>query len=257
VRDESGNIIFRPGGHGALIENLNDLSSKIIFIKNIDNVVPDDKKADTIEYKKILGGLLMDVVEQVQAFLTILDDANVSEGELDSILNYCKNEWQQPIAEYVYSLDKMEKIDYLYSLLNRPIRVAGMVRNVGDPGGGPFIIIDDNGEESLQIIESAQVSMNDPEQKNIWISSTHFNPVDIVCYTYNYKGEKFDLLDYIMENTYFITEKTYKGTEILALEHPGLWNGAMGYWLTIFAEVPLSTFNPVKELKDLLKPAHL
>lgn len=256
LRDEMGNIIFRPGGHGALIENLNDLNEEIIYIKNIDNIVPDDRKADTIEYKKILGGLLMDVVEQVQSFLTILDDANLSEMELNEILNYCKNEWQQPIDEYIFSLDKMEKIDYLYSLLNRPIRVAGMVKNTGAPGGGPFIVNDDEGDYSLQIIESAQVNMNDPKQKIIWDSSTHFNPVDLVCYPYDYNGEKFNLLDYIIEDTYFISEKSYKGKDILALEHPGLWNGAMGYWLSIFVDVPLTTFSPVKELKDLLNEEH-
>lgn len=256
VRDEMNNIIFRPGGHGALIENLNDLNEEIIFIKNIDNVTLDNRKDDTIEYKKIIGGLLMDVVEQVQSFLIMLDDANLSEMDLDEMLNYCKNEWQQPINDYIFSLDKMEKIDYLFSLLNRPIRVAGMVKNTGAPGGGPFIINDENGDESLQIIESAQVNMNDPSQKNIWDSSTHFNPVDIVCYPYNYVGEKFNLLDYIMEDTYFISDKSFKGKDILALEHPGLWNGAMGYWLTIFVNVPLTTFNPVKELKDLLNEGH-
>lgn len=215
-RNPDGTLLFRPGGHGALIENLNEQQADVIFIKNIDNVVPDRLKGDTVRYKQLLAGVL--VTEQKRIF-SRLQDPNLSAEER--------------------------------ARLNRPLRVCGVVKNTGEPGGGPFLVREKDGSISRQILESSQIS--DPE---LMRKATHFNPVDLVCATRDVNGKPFHLPDYVDENTGFISHKSKDGKELLALELPGLWNGAMSKWNTLFVEVPVSTFNPVKTVNDLLRPEH-
>ena len=241
-RNEGGEILFRPAGHGALLENLDQLDAEVIFIKNIDNVVPDRLKEITIKYKEAIGGVLLSY--QAKAF-DLLRKADAGEDisvEGTSLL-------AEMGAKGAFSLDEVVQN------LNRPIRVCGMVKNEGEPGGGPFWVKSGN-METLQIVESAQIDSSNDEQRSIFEKSTHFNPVDIVCGVKNYKGEKFELLAYRDDNTGFITEKSYQGKKIKAMELPGLWNGSMAHWNTIFVEVPLITFNPVKTIMDLLKANH-
>ena len=249
LRDEDGKLIFRPGGHGALIENLNEQRADIIFIKNIDNVVPDWMKHTTVIYKKVLAGMLLETRDKVYKALRTLDSKPDSKA-LKQIARMAKEE-----------LNIMVPNDYtaqsLHQLLNRPIRVCGMVKNTGEPGGGPFYTIDSMGHRSLQIVESAQVNHNDPKQEEIFQASTHFNPVDLVCCTKNYRGRYFDLRQFVDPKTGFISKKS-KGAQVLkSQELPGLWNGAMANWITLFVEVPIATFNPVKTVNDLLRKEHL
>ncbi|MEG1860885.1 MAG: DUF4301 family protein [Bacteroidaceae bacterium] len=254
-RNEDGSLLFRPGGHGALIENLNDLTADIVFVKNIDNIVPDRLKADTITYKKLLAGLLVSLQAQAFAYLRKLDSGIYSMNELREMLQfvqkklYCKN----PETKH---LEDTELAIYLKQKLNRPMRVCGMVKNVGEPGGGPFLAYNEDGTISLQILESSQIDMNDPEAKEMFKKGTHFNPVDLVCSLCNYNGEKFHLPNYVDKTTGFISNKSKNGKELQALELPGLWNGAMSNWNTVFVEVPLTTFNPVKTVNDLLRDEH-
>ena len=254
-RDDDGQLLFRPGGHGALIENLNDLDADIIFIKNIDNVVPDKMKGDTILYKKLLAGVLVTLQQQAFAYLQLLDSGKYTHGQVLEILQFlqkklfCKN-------PEVKNLEDSELAIYLKKKLNRPMRVCGMVRNAGEPGGGPFLAYNQDGTISLQILESSQIDMNDPDKKAMFEKGTHFNPVDLVCGVRDFKGHKFDLDNYIDKATGFISRKSKNGRELKALERPGLWNGAMSDWNTVFVEVPLSTFNPVKTVNDLLRPQH-
>ena len=255
-RETNGRILFRPGGHGALIENLNDLGEEIVFIKNIDNVVPESKAATTIIYKKVLAGLLLKLQQQTFEYLELLDEGSVDDAEINSIISFAKDELMIDIPDFVMQYNSIEKIDYLYSKLNRPIRVCGMVKNEGEPGGGPFWVKNDDDEVSLQIIESSQINHKDEAQEQFFQASTHFNPVDLVCGCWNYKGEAFNLKDYVDPNTGFVSNKSKDGRELRALELPGLWNGAMADWITVFVEVPIETFNPVKTVNDLLKPMH-
>lgn len=254
-RDKDGSLVFRPGGHGALIENLNDLDGDVIFIKNIDNVVPDSLKDTTITNKKVIAGLLVLLQRQCFVYLKDLENESISEEKLDEICHF--NEFklnnQQP---YINNFSKEELRKCLISKLNRPIRVCGMVKNAGEPGGGPFLTVNQDGSVSPQILESSQIDLDNPADKEKMQQSTHFNPVDLVCGTRNYRGEKFDLLKYIDKNTGFISLKSKNGKELKALELPGLWNGAMSDWNTIFVEVPIETFNPVKTVNDLLRPEH-
>ncbi|MEO9482866.1 MAG: DUF4301 family protein [Ekhidna sp.] len=243
LKDESGNLLFRPAGHGALLKNLNDLRCDLIFIKNIDNVVPDRLKGDTIKYKKVLAGALLYFQEKIFTLL------RASEKGMQ-----IKEEGTYLLKELGLRGDFSEK--EVYALLNRPIRVCGMVKNDGEPGGGPFWVKKDS-LESLQIVESAQIDKSDEKQRSIFRNGSHFNPVDIVCGTKNHKGEPFDLLEYRDNETGFIAEKSFNGKQILALELPGLWNGGMANWNTLFIEVPQVTFNPVKTITDLLQPAHV
>lgn len=254
LRDEEGQIVFRPGGHGALIHNLEELDADIIFIKNIDNVIPDRAKNDTVRYKKILAGILLDVQQKVFDFLTILDK-KPSEEQLQEIESYLTSVGYKEAAGKTFK-DQKERIKHLQNLLDRPIRVCGMVKNEGEPGGGPFWVKDKDGSSRLMIIESAQIDMKDGKQKEIFEKSTHFNPVDIVCATKNHKGKKFDLEKFIDNAQGFITSKSYKGKEIKVQELPGLWNGAMANWITVFVEVPLTTFTPVKTVFDLFRFEH-
>ena len=254
-RDENNNIIFRPGGHGALIENLNNLNADIIFIKNIDNVIQNQSEIIAL-YKKALAGILIQHQEAIFKFLKMLNDSSISNEELMEIVNYIKSKLNIAIKDDFVKYTKESKIDHLQTILNRPIRVCGMVKNEGEPGGGPFWVTDKKGKTFLQIIESSQIDTKDDKQVKIFGSATHFNPVDIVCGTKDYKGQKFDLTQYVDANSGFVVEKNHKGKSYRAFELPGLWNGAMAKWLTIFVEVPLITFNPVKTVNDLLKPAH-
>lgn len=255
-RNDDGTLLFRPGGHGALIENLNDLSEEIIFIKNIDNIVPDRLRSTTYQYKKAIGALLIRLQEQTFDYLDLLDSGNLDESELNTIANFARKELMINIPVAFDSYDTMEKVDHLFTQLNRPMRICGMVKNEGEPGGGPFWVLSPDDVKSLQIVESSQIDMSNPEQSVIVKSATHFNPVDLVCGVYNFRGEKFDLTEYVDHNTGFISTKFKDGRSLKALELPGLWNGAMSDWITIFVETPLITFNPVKTVNDLLRPQH-
>jgi hypothetical protein len=255
-READGKLLFRPGGHGALIENLNDLGEEIVFIKNIDNIVPEGKADSTIIYKKVLAGLLLHLQQRAFEYLEMLDEGTVSDEELDDIVQFAKTDLMIDIPDFVKDYTSIEKIDYLYDKLNRPMRVCGMVKNEGEPGGGPFWVKNADDEISLQIIESSQIDHKNAPQEAIFQASTHFNPVDLVCGCWNYKGEAFNLKDYVDANTGFISNKSKDGRELKALELPGLWNGAMADWITVFVEVPIETFNPVKTVNDLLKPMH-
>ena len=255
-REEDGSLLFRPGGHGALIENLNDLDAELIFIKNIDNVVPDRLKEETYRYKQVLGGLLIRLQEKAFEYLDLLEGGNLSREELQSARTFAEEELNIFIPPAYQGYDDMEKVDFLFNALNRPMRVCGMVRNEGEPGGGPFWVRNDRDELSLQIVESSQIDFNDAEQKEIVQGSTHFNPVDLVCAVRNFRGDPFNLLEFIDPATGFITSKSKDGKELKAQELPGLWNGAMADWISVFVEVPLITFNPVKTINDLLRPQH-
>jgi len=252
---ENTNLVFRPGGHGALIENLNDITADIVFIKNIDNVVPDSLKDVTVTYKKLLAGVLVNIQEFIFNYLNILDNGNPSAEEIAEIIEFLQKDLNISGVE-TDTMEMPELLDYLYSKLNRPIRVCGMVKNEGEPGGGPFFTENEDGTVSLQILESSQIDTSKPHEKELWQQSTHFNPVDLVCAVKNYKGEKFDLTDFVDENTGLISLKSKNGKELKALELPGLWNGAMSDWNTIFVEVPIQTFNPVKTVNDLLRVEH-
>lgn len=257
-RTPEGKLLFRPGGHGALLENLDDLQADVIFVKNIDNVVPDRLKDDTIKYKKAIAGLLLDRQQQVFSYLRLLEQPadQLTDKQLEEMTSYLENELStKPTGKAPYS-DKTALINYLISKFNRPIRVCGMVKNEGEPGGGPFWAIQPDGTTTLQIVESSQIDMKDPEQAAIAATATHFNPVDLVCGVRNYKGEEFLLLEYRDPETGFISSKSKDGKPLKAQELPGLWNGAMSDWITIFAEVPPITFNPVKTVNDLLRPEH-
>ena len=252
---DNDQLLFRPGGHGALIENLNDLDADVIFIKNIDNVVPDRLKGDTVLYKKLIAGVLIALQQQAFAYLQLLDGGKYTHEQIMEILQflqknlYCKN-------PEVKNLEDAELVIYLKNKLNRPMRVCGMVKNVGEPGGGPFLAYNSDGTVSPQILESSQIDMNDAEKKEMFEKGTHFNPVDLVCAVRDYKGHKFDLVNFVDKATGFISYKSKNGKELKALELPGLWNGAMSDWNTVFVEVSLDTFNPVKTVNDLLREQH-
>lgn len=256
-READGKLVFRPGGHGALIENLNDLNADIVFIKNIDNVVPDRLKDVTYRFKKLLGGYLLKTQQQVFEYLSQIDNGGVNQEILSRIVSFARESLMIDFATEFEALSLNKKIEFLRNKLNRPIRVCGMVKNEGEPGGGPFWVRNNDGMNSLQIVESSQINFNDVNQKNIFNASTHFNPVDIVCSLRDYKGNNFNLLDFVDPDTGFVSVKSKDGKELKALELPGLWNGAMAHWITIFIEVPIETFNPVKTINDLLRKEHL
>lgn len=253
-RDKKGKLVFRPGGHGALIQNLNNLDADVIFIKNIDNVIQDH--VDTIAfYKKALGGIMIESQNRIFECLKKLDQ-NPSAVDLDEISDVIREKLNMNVSEDFRNFTTEYKIQYIKRLLDRPIRVCGMVKNEGEPGGGPFWVRDQNGILSLQIVESSQVDLKEQRQADIFAKSTHFNPVDLVCGIKNYRGEKFDLTQYVDHRSGFIVDKTKDGKPLKSYELPGLWNGAMAKWITLFVEVPLITFNPVKTVNDLLKSAH-
>ena len=250
-----GKLLFRPGGHGALIENLNDLQADVLFVKNIDNVVPDRLKEETVVYKQVLAGILVTLQQKVFGYLEKLESGNYGHADLEEIIRFV----QQDLfcrKEDVKDLEDADLVLYLRQKLNRPMRVCGVVKNVGEPGGGPFLAYNSDGTVSLQILESSQIDKNNPEYVAMFKNGTHFNPVDLVCAVKDYKGNKFNLPDYVDKATGFISYKSKNGKELKALELPGLWNGAMSDWNTVFVEVPLGTFNPVKTVNDLLREQH-
>ncbi len=255
-KNNDGSILFRPGGHGALIENLNDQDADIVFIKNIDNVAIDKNLETVANSKKLLAGILKKVQDKAFAYADLLEKESISIEKADEIKYFLEKDLNVRMPNNYDDLSVDEQTMVLKDRINRPIRVCGMVKNEGEPGGGPFWIKDSEGNISLQIIESAQIDMGNEEQVAILQNSTHFNPVDLVCGIRNHKGKKYNLLDYVDPKQGFITRKTKEGKELKALELPGLWNGAMAFWNTIFVEVPLVTFNPVKTVNDLLKPSH-
>lgn len=236
-RTNDGKLLFRPAGHGALIKNLDEIDADIIFIKNIDNVCTEVMAPDTTEYKKALAGMLISVQTQIFEYLNALDAGT---PEINKIANFIKT---------VFGIDVAPNPIECRKILNRPLRVCGMVKNTGAAGGGPFWVQN----TGLQIVESSQIA---PDARDIMNTSTHFNPVDLVCGTHDYMGNKFNLMNFIDENTGFISDKSYAGKPIRAMERPGLWNGAMAKWNSIFVNVPAKTFNPVKTVADLLEPAH-
>jgi hypothetical protein len=253
---ENGKLVFRPGGHGAFIVILNDLDADIVFIKNIDNTVPDKYKEIETKYKKVQAGVLVEVQSKVFAYLKLIDSGKYTHDELLEILYFMQNvlNIKNPDTKL---LEDAELVLYLKRKLDRPIRVCGMVKNVGEPGGGPFLAVNSDGTISPQILESSQIDMSDPSKKEMFQNGTHFNPVDIVCGIKDYRGYHFNLKDYVDYNTGFISVKSKNGRELKALELPGLWNGAMSDWNTVFVEVPIETFNPVKTINDLLRGRHL
>lgn len=252
---EEGHLFFRPGGHGALIENLNDLNSDVVFIKNIDNVVPDDKREVTNSFKRVIGGMLVGLKQRADEYCRMLKSVNLSDDKLDEMEAFLRNTLHIRYDKFS-ELNHAEKADWLFSKLNRPMRVAGMVKNEGEPGGGPFIVKEKDGSTSLQILESSQIDLSDKASAKMLRESSHFNPVDLACAITDFEGKPFHLPEFVDVETGFISSKSRKGVEFKALELPGLWNGAMSHWNTIFVEVPARTFNPVKTVNDLLRDAH-
>lgn len=254
-RDKNDRLLFRPGGHGALIENLNDVDADVVFIKNIDNVVPDSFKCSTVIYKKVIAGVLVTLQDKIFEYLHKIESGKYTHDEVEEMIHFLQDQLciRNPETKL---LEDAELILYIKGKLLRPLRVCGMVKNVGEPGGGPFLAVNPDGTISLQVLESSQIDMKDPAKKAMFEKGTHFNPVDLVCAVKDYKGQKYNLPDYVDKNTGFISFKSKDGRELKALELPGLWNGAMSDWNTVFVEVPIETFNPVKTVNDLLRPEH-
>ncbi len=254
-RNEDGSLLFRPGGHGALIENLNEIDADVIFIKNIDNVVPDRLKGDTVAYKQLIAGVLVSLQRKAFDYLELLDSGKYDHEKLEEIIRFVQRDLccRKPDIKM---LEDADLVIYLRKKLNRPMRVCGVVKNVGEPGGGPFLTYNQDGTISLQILESSQIDKSNAEYQRMFTEGTHFNPVDLVCAVKDYKGVPFDLPKFVDKSTGFISSKSKNGKELKALELPGLWNGAMSDWNTVFVEVPLSTFNPVKTVNDLLREQH-
>ena len=257
-RLSDGSLFFRPAGHGALLDNLNELDGDILFVKNIDNIVPDRLKKETIRYKMALAILLSEYQEQIFGYLRTLEKRAdfISDKQIAEIVEFAEKKLCIEPDENQYYADKVTLVYYLFRKLNRPIRVCGMVKNEGEPGGGPFWAMNPDGTVSLQVVESSQIDSTEPGQKEIAHHSTHFNPVDLICGVRNFKGEKFELLKYRDPETGFISSKSKDGKVLKAQELPGLWNGAMADWITLFVEVPAITFNPVKTVNDLLRIEH-
>ena len=255
VKNQNNELLFRPGGHGALIENLNALDADLVFIKNIDNVIQNQMDAIAL-YKKGLAGILIELQQRIFKQLEAIQQQQVSTSEVDKIVTFVENELSIKMIKGFPEFTFENKIKELIGVLDRPIRVCGMVKNEGEPGGGPFWVIDDKGKTTLQIVESSQMDLKNEKQQNILDNATHFNPVDLVCGIKNYKNQKFDLSQFVDHNSGFIVERTLGNDTIKSYELPGLWNGAMAKWITVFVEVPMVTFNPVKNVNDLLKPAH-
>ena len=254
-RNADGSLLFRPGGHGALIENLNDIDADVIFVKNIDNVVPDRLKADTVRWKQIIAGVLVGMQQRAFDYLKVLESGHYNHEKIEEIIRFVQRELGCRKAD-IKQLEDAELVCYLQKKLNRPMRVCGVVKNVGEPGGGPFLAYNADGTVSLQILESSQIDTANADYMKMFAAGTHFNPVDLVCATKDFRGKPFDLRQYVDPQTGFISSKSKNGHELKALELPGLWNGAMSDWNTIFVEVPLTTFNPVKTVNDLLRDSH-
>ncbi len=245
ARDESGGLLLRPAGHGALLENLNALNADVIFVKNIDNVVPDRLKDITVKHKERLGGVLLHVRDRLFGFMRDFDEGRLERATCAAFL-----------AQWFEGDFEGKSAEELAKYMDRPLRVCGMVKNQGEPGGGPFYV-EDEGGPTLQIVEKAQLDLDDPGQAEIFRKATHFNPVDLVLSVKNHRGEKYDLNEYSNPDTAMVVDKTHFGAPIKALESPGLWNGAMHHWNTVFVEVPIETFNPVKTVFDLVRESHV
>ena len=255
-REKDGSLLFRPGGHGALIENLNDLRGDIIYIKNIDNIVPDRLKCPTFKWKKILAGYLIEIQKKVFGYLERLAAEKPEHNFIEEVMDFARNRlYLSPPVDWRWK-SSGEKRRFLQNRLKRPLRVCGMVRNEGEPGGGPFWVEGKDGALSLQIVETVQVDPESEEQQTILGSATYFNPVDIVCAVRDNEGKLFDLKGFVDPDAVFISQKSKDGRDLKALELPGLWNGAMANWITVFVEVPINTFNPVKTINDLLRTEH-
>lgn len=252
---ENGSLVFRPGGHGALIQNLNDLDATVVFIKNIDNVVPDSRRGTTLQFKKVIAGYLMELHDKAVEYIRLIDSRSYSEEQLEEIAGFLRRNFCFEAPE-LETLKGEDLAAYLRAKLDRPMRVCGMVRNEGEPGGGPYITFNADGSRSLQILESSQIDLSKEENKTMMSKATHFNPVDLVCYLRDAEGRKYDLPAHVDAETGFISSKSLHGRSLKALELPGLWNGAMSDWNTAFVEVPIETFNPVKTVNDLLRPQH-
>jgi len=252
---DNDKLLFRPGGHGALIENLDDVDADVVFIKNIDNVVPDSFKSVTVQYKKLIAGVLVHLQKKIFTYLDLIESGKYTHEQLVEMIYFLQNDLciKNPETKV---LEDVELVLYIKSKLDRPLRVCGMVKNEGEPGGGPFLTINPDGTISLQILESSQIDLKNPEKKALFEKGTHFNPVDLVCALKNNKGESYKLKKYIDKNTGFISLKSKNGKALKALELPGLWNGAMADWNTVFVEIPIETFNPVKTVNDLLREEH-
>ncbi len=254
-RDRHGRLHFRPAGHGALIENLNELGADLIYIKNVDNVVPDRLKETVCFWKKVLGGRLVSIQETIHSLLRRMQGPESSQVVREAA-GFAARELLLSFPEGFEIWPEEKKRSFLLNILNRPIRVCGVVPNAGEPGGAPFWVEDENGNLSVQIVEKAQVDLSSSQQSAVWNSSTHFNPVDIVCCARDFEGNPYDLREFVDPRAVIITRKSIEGTDVQALELPGLWNGGMAHWITVFIEVPAATFNPVKSLFDLLRPEH-
>lgn len=252
---EDGKLVFRPGGHGALIQNLNDLDATVVFIKNIDNVVPDSRRGATLQFKKVIAGYLLELHDKAAEYIKVIDSRDYTEAKLEEIAAFLRQNFCFEAPELT-TLHGEDLAVYLRSKLDRPMRVCGMVRNEGEPGGGPYITFNSDGSRSLQILESSQIDLSKEENKAMMAKATHFNPVDLVCYLRDFEGRKYDLPSHVDPETGFISSKSLHGRSLKALELPGLWNGAMSDWNTAFVEVPIATFNPVKTVNDLLRPQH-
>ena len=254
-RNEDGSLLFRPGGHGALIENLNEIDADVIFIKHIDNVVPDCLKEETVEYKQLIAGVLVTLQKRAFEYLRMLNAGEYNHELLEEIIRFVQQDLccRKPDIK---ELEDAELVIYLKKKLNRSMRVCGVVKNVGEPGGGPFLTYNQDGTISLQILESSQIDKSNEEYMRMFTEGTHFNPVDLVCAVRDFEGKPFNLPDFVDKSTGFISNKSKNGRELKALELPGLWNGAMSDWNTVFVEVPLGTFNPVKTVNDLLRDQH-
>jgi hypothetical protein len=256
LRDATGKLIFRPGGHGSLLTNLQNLDADFIFIKNIDNIAPEKLLKKILPYKKMLGGLALQIQQEIFAFLRVMKNDEIDSWQIEEIKNYCSRiNIVFPRSLSRQSLKIQKKI--IFDSLNRPLRVCAMVRNEGEPGGAPFWVEESDGSQTMQIVESGHVDKNSSKQMKVWSAAQYFNPVDMVCCTKNYRGEKFNLDSYVNRDAFLITRKNEKGRSLKALESPGLWNGGMAYWNTVFVELPIIVFNPVKTVNDLLRPEHI
>ena len=257
-RDDAGRLVFRPGGHGSLLVNMNGMNdSDIVFLKNIDNIAPDRLKPATVHYKKVLSGCLISLQEEIFRYLKRMAEGPLTEDAQNAAVRFCREKLHIGFPPGFDDLSPAAQRQLLFSRLNRPVRVCGMVKNEGEPGGGPFWVVEEDGAQSVQIIEESQVDPHSAPQRAIWSAATHFNPVDLVCGVRDFQGRKFDLMRYVNRKTFSISLKSEKGRALRALERPGLWNGSMHGWTTIFVEVPIETFNPVKTVYDLLRPQHL
>ncbi len=255
-RNVHGRLVFRPGGHGALLKNLNSLDADFIFVKNIDNIVPAHLLRKIMPYKKMLGGLALQIQQSIFAILRDLEKSGLTSEKIHSIVDYCRLTMNYAFPKNFVQQSLAQQKRLLVSLLNRPLRICGVVRNIGEPGGGPFWVEEKDKTQTLQIVEIGHIDQQKSEQVIIWSQALYFNPVDMVCCIKNYQGKKFDLKKFVNHDAYLISSKTEKGRKLKAQEMPGLWNGGMAYWNTFFVELPLMVFNPVKTVYDLLRPEH-